>query len=68
MTSRPLAVQEDLFESSEVPELRRRVRELDKLILRALKHDNYERAKELTEQQKSIIQELVNLGDKEMKK
>ncbi len=51
-----------------MPELRRRVRELDKLILRALKHDNYERAKELTEQQKSIIQELVNLGDKEMKK
>lgn len=66
MTDHRVAIQEDLFESSRVPELRRRVRELDTLISRALKQANYERAKELTEQQKAIIQELVELGDAEI--
>jgi len=66
MTDHRVAIQEDLFESSRVPELRRRVRELDTLISRALKQANYDRAKELTEQQKTIIQELVELGDAEI--
>lgn len=66
MTGHRVAIQEDLFESSRVPELRRRVRELDTLILRALKQANYDRAKKLTEQQKTIIQELVELGDSEI--
>jgi len=66
MTDHRVAIQEDLFESSRVPELRRRVRELDTLISRALKQANYDRAKELTEQQKAIIQELVELGDAEI--
>lgn len=66
MTTHRVAIQEDLFESSRVPELRRRVRELDTLISRALKQANYDRAKELTEQQKAIIQELVELGDAEI--
>lgn len=66
MTDHRVAIQKDLFESSRVPELRRRVRELDTLISRALKQANYDQAKELTAQQKAIIQELVELGETEI--
>ena len=67
MIDHRVAIQEDLFESSKIPELRRRVRELDTLISRALKQANYDRAKELTEQQKAIIQELVEMGEADIK-
>jgi len=61
-----VAIQEDLFESSRFQELRRRVRELDLLIARALKKSDYDQAKEFTDQQAKIIQELVVLGDGEI--
>jgi len=61
-----VAIQEDLFESSRFQELRRRVRELDLLIARALKKSDYDQAKEFTDQQAQIIQELVALGDGEI--
>jgi len=64
-TSR-IAVQEDLFESSRLQELRRRVKELDLLIARALRKSDYVRAKELTNQQSKVIQELVALGEGEI--
>ncbi len=66
-TSR-IAVQEDLFESSRFQELRRRVKELDLLIARALRKSDYVRAKELTDQQSKVIQELVALGEGEIER
>lgn len=58
-----IAFQENLFESSRDQELQRRVKELDVLIARELKKNNYDRAKTLTEQQKICIQELVEMGE-----
>lgn len=58
-----IGFQENLFESSRDQELQRRVKELDVLIARELKKNNYDRAKTLTEQQKRCIQELVEMGE-----
>ncbi len=55
--------QGDLFETPQPQELRRRVRELDALISKALKKGEYDKAKDLTEQQKKLIQELVDSGE-----
>ena len=66
MTHRRVGIQEDLFESSKSQELRQRVKELDLLISKALKQDDYDRAKEYTEQQKRFIQELVEMGEAEI--
>ncbi len=63
MKNSRMALQEDLFESSGPKELKRQVRELDELIARALKENNYKRAKELTTRQEAIIQELVRMGE-----
>ena len=59
------AAQKELFETSRAEELDRRVKELDKLISNALKRNDYEKAKEWTNEQESIIQELVELGGTE---
>ena len=45
MTDRHVGIQEDLFGSSKSQELRQRVKELDLLISKALKQDDYDRAK-----------------------
>ena len=63
MKNSRMAFQEDLFESSGPKELKRQVRELDDLIARALKENNYKRAKELTTRQETIIRELVRMGE-----
>lgn len=63
MKNSQMALQEDLFEPDGSKELKRQVRELDKLIARALKENNYEKAKELTSQQEAIIQKLVKMGE-----
>jgi hypothetical protein len=57
--------QEDLFEKSRSRELQIRVKELDYLIAQAIKRSDFNQARELTEQQKSIIQELVAMGESE---
>lgn len=56
-------VQENLFDVSRPEVLRRRVRELDLLIAKALRKNNYDKARALTEEQKRNLQELVDLGE-----
>ena len=58
-----VAAQENLFGSSRSREMWSRVKELDTLIARALKENDYDRAKKLTDQQARLIQELVVLGE-----
>lgn len=55
--------QGDLFDTPKPQELRRRVRELDSMIAKALKKNEYETAKSLTDQQKELIQQLVDRGE-----
>ncbi len=52
------AVQRDLFEKPE-EDLRRKVRELDRLIAGALKRKEYDKAKSLTSRQEELIRTLV---------
>ena len=63
MTGHRISVQEDLFDVSKPQSLRRRIRELDGLITKAMKRNDYEQAKSLTEEQKRFIQELVAMGE-----
>ena len=56
------AFQEDLFESSEVQEMQRKVRELDNLIAKAMKTKHYDDAKALTAQQEELLQKLMAIG------
>jgi len=55
--------QGDLFETSKIQELQDRVKELDRLIADAMKQNRYKDAKSYTEEQKIIIQRLVQLGE-----
>jgi len=64
MMKHRITIQEDLFESSRSLELRRQIQELDRLIAREMKKKQFEKAKELTQKQESLIQELVIIGDK----
>ena len=63
MRFRQISHQKELFGSSRIQELQERIRELDVLIAKALKHNHYDKAKVLSDEQKGIIQELVELGD-----
>lgn len=56
-------VQESLFEITGPRKMRRRVKELDVLISRAMKQDKYDQARELTQQQADIIRKLVEIGE-----
>jgi hypothetical protein len=56
-------VQENLFETTGPRQMRRRVKELDMLISRAMKQDRYDQARELTQQQADIIRKLVEIGE-----
>jgi uncharacterized membrane protein (DUF106 family) len=60
--------QKELFGSSRVQELQEQIRELDHSIAEALKSNHYDKAKMLSDKQKNMIQELVELGDTETKK
>lgn len=63
MRYRQIAVQVNLFGVSKSEELEHRVKELDESIDLALKRNEYSRAKELTDEQKKVIQELVQMGE-----
>ncbi|GEM_PF-817798 len=58
--------QQDLFGVSKSSALKERVRELDRLIKRALRKKNFESANEFIREQERIIRELVDIGDKEI--
>jgi len=58
-------LQEDLFGASKPKTLRLKVKELDHLITHAMKKKDYQKAKELTDLQSKIIQELVTLGEED---
>jgi uncharacterized membrane protein (DUF106 family) len=57
--------QKELFGLSKIQELQEQIRELDESISKALKNNHYDKAKTLSDRQKSLIQELVELGDTE---
>jgi hypothetical protein len=61
-----MGIQEDLFTTSKSQELRNRVKELDGLISRALKRNEYECARTLTEQQEKLIHELVVMSEEDV--
>ena len=61
-----MGIQEDLFATSRSQELRNRVKELDGLISRALRKNEYERARTFTEQQEKLIYELVVMSEEEV--
>jgi hypothetical protein len=55
--------QEELFGSDKSFELRRRVKELDAAISKALRAKDFARAKQLTDQQSNALKELIDLGE-----
>jgi len=57
------AVQRELFGISKTNELQHRIKELEAEIARALKSGDYQKAKELTTSQETLINELVALGE-----
>ena len=63
MKRRRNAKQVDLFDAPKSLELKERVRELDRQIAGALKGNDYDKAKELTQEQEGLIQELVKMGE-----
>ncbi len=63
MKSRTNKQQGDLFGLPEIETLRNEIQELDEAIAKAIKADNYNKAKELTEIQEQLIQRLVDLGE-----
>jgi uncharacterized membrane protein (DUF106 family) len=67
MKLHPISHQKELFGSSRIRELQEQIRELDNSIERALKNNHYDKAKVMSDKQKSMIQELVELGDAEGK-
>jgi hypothetical protein len=60
------SIQEDLFDSSRHQELQRCIRELDIQIAQEMKQFNYEKARQLTEHQEQLIQELVIMNENGM--
>ena len=57
--------QKELFGLSRIQELQERIQELDISIAKALKNNHYDKAKLMSDEQKDIIQELVELGESE---
>lgn len=56
-------MQGDLFGNSEIYNLKSEIQDLDEAIAKALKADNYNKARELTEKQEFLIQKMVELGE-----
>ena len=67
MRPRKNHLQESLFEVPRIQELRNRVRELDAAIASALKRRDYPEARELTQEQERIIQQLVDMGESDVR-
>lgn len=63
MKSRKNSMQGDLFGNSEIYNLKSEIQDLDEAIAKALKADNYNKARELTEKQEFLIQKMVELGE-----
>ena len=63
-----MVVQEDLFGLPPNDILKNRIKELDRMIAKAIKGSDYQKAKELNTIQEKLIQELVAIGDGEEKK
>ncbi|MCK5146943.1 hypothetical protein KAR48_09310 [bacterium] len=57
------AGQGDLFAVTNQQDTQNRIRELDKLIASALKKNDYQAAKNLTQEQEILIQKMVESGD-----
>ena len=68
MRLRKISQQKELFGSSRIQELQERIRELDISIAEALKNNRYDKAKVMSDEQKGMIQELVELGESESNK
>lgn len=65
MKGKQYAAQEDLFGISKTQNLQQQVKELTVLIDKALKTNDYIKARELTAKQETLINELVTLGSDE---
>jgi len=63
MRSKKQSVQEELFGLSETENARQQIRELDRLISKAVKQKEYAKAKDLTERQEMLLQHLVEKKD-----
>jgi hypothetical protein len=55
--------QEELFGSSKVQNLKRKVKELDAEIGTAVRKKDFTKAKTLTAQQSNLLKELIDLGE-----
>jgi hypothetical protein len=60
MSPKKHAIQAELFGVSEAEDVKQRIKELDALIANALKRKLYDKAKELTEQQETLLKKLVD--------
>ncbi len=58
------ADQQNLFGFSEPEVIRRRVKDLDREIASAMKQKQFERAKQITDEQAELIRQLVEMGEK----
>lgn len=56
--------QQDLFGNPEPENIRQRIRELDKEIAVALRKQDFDGAKQKTEEQAELIRQLVEMGEK----
>jgi uncharacterized membrane protein (DUF106 family) len=56
-------VQEELFGASRIQNLKRRVKELDSEISRAMKKKDFAGAKKLTDQQSGLLKEMLDLRE-----
>ena len=63
MKRRNRSEQENLFGLPELETLKRRIKELDLQISKALKQNDYTRAKQLTDQQAELLQAMVENGE-----
>jgi len=55
--------QENLFGIPELEAIKRTIKELDRQISDAIKKNDYERAKKLTDQQAELLQAMVENGE-----
>ena len=57
------SAQENLFGLTEIEALKRRIKELDQQISRALKKGDYANAKNLTDRQAELLQKILEEGE-----
>ncbi len=54
------SVQEELFGLSKMENIKQQIRDLDRLISKALKQKEYAKARDLTEKQELLLQQMVD--------